>query len=109
MKITVDYYKTKDGKVIVKEWLSKLKDVKAKAQILRRITKIEVEEHFGDTERLREGVFELKIHFGPGYRIYYSKIDGRIVLLLCAGIKKEQDSDICKAIAHLKDYKERVK
>ncbi|MHC1711047.1 MAG: type II toxin-antitoxin system RelE/ParE family toxin [Solidesulfovibrio sp.] len=109
MKLTVDYYETLDGKVIVEEWLDKIKNIKTRVQILRRITKIEEDAHFGDHKYLRDEISELRIHLGPGYRIYYSEIDGNIVILLCAGSKKGQESDITKAIKYLEDYKWRAK
>lgn len=63
--------------------------------------------NFGDCKTLQEGVSELRIHYGPGIRIYYGKIGNRIVLLLCGGDKDSQDNDINKAKEYLKDYQSR--
>jgi putative addiction module killer protein len=64
---------------------------------------------FGDCKPLREGVQELKIDFGPGYRVYLSKQGQVLVLLLCGGDKSDQNRDIERAIAYLKDWKQRGK
>jgi len=63
--------------------------------------------NFGDCKTLQEGVSELRIHYGPGIRIYYGKIGDRIVLLLCGGDKGSQDRDINKAKDYLNDYQSR--
>ena len=55
----------------------------------------------------RDGVYELRIHVGAGYRVYYSVIENIVVLLLCGGSKKTQDKDIDKAIEYLKKFKEK--
>jgi len=60
--------------------------------------------NFGDCKTLQEGVSELRIHYGPGIKIYYGKIDNKIVLLLCGGDKGSQDRDINKAKVYFKDY-----
>jgi len=63
--------------------------------------------NFGDCKTLQEGVSELRIHYGPGIRIYYGKIGDRTVLLLCGGDKGSQDRDINKAKDYLNDYQSR--
>ena len=65
--------------------------------------------NFGDCKPRREGVQELKIDFGPGYRVYLSKQGPVLVLLLCGGDKSDQSRDIERAIAYLKDWKQRGK
>jgi putative addiction module killer protein len=64
--------------------------------------------NFGDCKPLREGVSELRIDWGPGYRLYYSMLGQTCVLLLFGGDKRKQSSDISRAIANLRDYKERT-
>ena len=108
MNHTVLYYQTADNKVIVEEWLNSLRDVRVQASILRRIDRMKLG-NFGAHRTCRSGVSELKIDFGPGYRIYYSEIEKTIVLLLCSGDKSTQEPDIKRAIAYLKDFKERTK
>lgn len=61
--------------------------------------------NFGQSKCVCLAIFELKIDFGPGYRIYYAKIGLNIILLLCAGSKRSQQSDIMKAKEYFKDFK----
>lgn len=61
--------------------------------------------NFGDTKSLGTGVYELRIHFGPGYRIYYGLEGNKIVILLCAGDKSSQKKDIKKAVTFWEEYK----
>lgn len=63
--------------------------------------------NFGQCEPVGEGVFELKIDFGPGYRVYFGKIGSKCILLLCAGDKGSQKNDIQKAKVYFKDYQSR--
>lgn len=79
------------------KWLKKLNDLKAKAKILFRIQKLEREEHFGDCKSVGDGIQELRIDFAKGYRIYFKKIDGKIIILLIGGDKSTQHKDINKA------------
>jgi putative addiction module killer protein len=65
--------------------------------------------NFGDCKALGNGIAELRIYYGPGIRIYYSKIGGKIVLLLCGGDKSSQTKDINKAKGYLKEYQSREK
>ncbi len=86
-------------------WLRKLKDLRAKAKILFRIQKIENDEHFGDFEHVGNGIRELKIDYGKGYRIYFKESDGKIIILLIGGDKSTQQHDIEKAKEILKRIK----
>jgi putative addiction module killer protein len=79
------------------KWLRKLKDLRAKAKILFRIQKVEIDEHFGDCEYVGEGIRELKINYAKGYRVYFKEKDGKIILLLIGGNKSTQQRDISKA------------
>lgn len=98
-------YISKDGKNHFREWNNSLKDKKAKVKIDIRIARLRLG-NFGDTKSVGDGVYELRIHFGPGYRIYYGLDGDRIVLLLCGGDKKTQKKDIKKASAFWEEYKE---
>ncbi len=77
-----------------------------KAKLRLRLDRLEMG-NFGQCESVGEGVFELKIDFGPGYRICFGKIGLKCVLLLCAGDKSTQKNDIPKAKAYFKDYQSR--
>jgi putative addiction module killer protein len=88
------------------EWLGSLKDSKARMRVRARIARLEVG-NFGDCKGLRDGVQEIRIDYGPGYRVYLSRQGKVIVLLLCGSDKSEQDRAIEKAIDYLKDWKRR--
>jgi putative addiction module killer protein len=64
--------------------------------------------NFGDCKTLRQGLCELRIDWGPGYRVYYAMVGKECVLLLCGGDKRKQSTDIMRALEYLKDYKERA-
>lgn len=87
------------------KWLRKLKDLRAKAKILFRIQKLEIDEHFGDCEHIGNGIRELKINYAKGYRIYFKESDRKIIILLIGGDKSTQQQDIEKAKEILKRIK----
>jgi len=77
-------------------WLRALSDDVAKAHILRRISSAELG-NFGDCEPVGEGVSEMRVHHGPGYRVYFIRRGGAIYVLLCGGNKSSQNRDIKRA------------
>ncbi len=77
-------------------WFRRLKDAKAKARILARIKSAELG-NFGDCEPVGEGVSEMRVHFGPGYRVYFTRIGSVVYVLLCGGDKSSQKRDIERA------------
>lgn len=77
-------------------WLEKLRDRKARARIQARIDRIELG-NFGDVQPVGEGISELRIFYGPGYRVYFIKRASVIVVLLVGGDKSSQDKDIERA------------
>ena len=84
------------------KWLSKLKDIKAKVSILRRIDRMKLN-NFGDYKSIGNNISELRITTGPGYRVYYTKQDDKIIILLIGGDKSSQSDDIKKANEILKE------
>lgn len=78
------------------KWLHKLKDISGRVSIIRRIERIK-SGNFGDSKSVGDDVFELRITSGPGYRVYYTKRDDEIVILLLGGDKSTQSKDIVKA------------
>ena len=78
-------------------WLSRLVDGGAKARILARIDSAKAG-NLGDTRRVARGVWEMRIHTGPGYRVYFTRRGDAIILLLCGGPKKSQRRDIKRAV-----------
>ncbi|GMB92712.1 type II toxin-antitoxin system RelE/ParE family toxin [Helicobacter bizzozeronii] len=79
------------------KWLARLKDDKGYVAITRRIDILRESGHFGDYKHITGVIFELRIHIGPGYRLYIAKRGGALVILLCGGDKSTQQKDIIKA------------
>lgn len=102
----VRHYLTRDGKDIYFEWRSRMRDRKAMVAVDRRTIRLELG-NFGDHKPCRDGVWELRIDVGPGYRIYYAIAGTRLVLLLCAGDKRTQSTDIDRACAYWQDWQRR--
>ncbi|NUU04153.1 type II toxin-antitoxin system RelE/ParE family toxin [Herbaspirillum robiniae] len=104
MNYRVEHYITADQRHnYYGDWLGSLKDQHARLAIIRRVIRMEGG-NFGDHKFCRDGVWELRIDTGPGYRVYFACADGHIVLLLCAGDKRRQDADIARAVACWKDW-----
>ena len=101
-------YATEDGKVPITEWLAGLKNTKTQVIISDRLDRVE-SGLLGTVNTCREGVCELKIDYGPGYRVYYAKVGKTVLLLLCGGDKRTQRSDIDTAVEYLRDFKRRTK
>jgi putative addiction module killer protein len=94
--IEIRHYIANDARDVFSDWLRQVRDTKAKAAIVRRVNRIE-QGNFGDHKPCREGVWELRIDVGPGYRVYYARAGEAVVLLLCGGDKRTQEADISKA------------
>jgi putative addiction module killer protein len=77
-------------------WFGKLRDQKARARIQARIDRIELG-NFGDFQPVGEGISELRIFYGPGYRVYFTKQTSVVIVLLVGGNKSSQDKDIKRA------------
>ena len=84
------------GKDYFTEWVKGLGDAVGRIAILRRIDRVE-DGNFGDRRFVGDGVWELRIHYGPGYRVYYGEDGPVVVLLLCGGVKRTQWQDILRA------------
>ena len=106
--VEIRHYVSRTGKDIFDDWLSRLRDARAQAKVVTRINRLAAG-NFGDCKLLRQGLYELRIDWGPGYRIYYAMLGTVCVLLLCGGDKRKQTSDINRALEYLKDYKERTR
>jgi putative addiction module killer protein len=103
----IRHYITASGKSVFESWLTSLNDEKAQARIAARIARLAAG-NFGDCKALAEGVWELRIDHGSGYRVYYTILDRSHVLLLCGGDKRTQARDIKQAVAYWKDYEQRT-
>ncbi len=91
------------GRDVYVDWLEKLRDTNAKIAIVRRVARMEIG-NFGDHKFCRNGVWELRIDVGAGYRVYYAIAGKKIVLLLCGGDKRTQDADIDRACEYWRDW-----
>lgn len=89
----IEYFLEEDGRAPFIEWLSKLRDRDAHARISARLNRVKLG-NFGVVKVLGDGVIELKIDYGPGYRVYYAMNGKTIVLLLIGGDKASQSKDI---------------
>lgn len=87
-------------------WLDSLRDRVAKVAVIKRVARIELG-LFGDCKSLRDGICELRIDVGAGYRVYYAHVGDRVILLTCGGDKKSQSRDIDRAVRLLKDWEKR--
>lgn len=101
------YYQTADGRQPFVEWLAALTDREARARIQARLDVVAAGS-FGDVEPVGEGVLELRVHWGPGYRVYFARIGDVVVLLLCGGDKRTQHKDTEDAKGHFKDFRRRT-
>jgi len=99
-------YQREDGSVPLCDWLNGLRDVRARAQIEIRLRRLSIG-NFGDCKPVGEGVLELRINMGAGYRLYCARHGQMLVILLCGGDKRTQDADIQRAKDYWADWKRR--
>ena len=90
---------------VFKDWLDGLKDRRAAARIRARVLRLE-DGNLGDVKPVGGGVSELRIDYGPGYRVYFTQPERTIILLICGGEKKGQSRDIATAKRIAKELKE---
>jgi len=107
MAVVLQYYQTADRKQPFAQWLAGLADRLARAKVQARLARVAAG-NFGDVEPVGEGVSELRIDWGPGYRVYFAQVGNVIVLLLCGGDKRTQQRDIKRAKDYFEDYKRRT-
>jgi putative addiction module killer protein len=100
------HYLTVSGRDPYQEWVDKLKDLAGRIAILRRMDRVGAG-NFGEHRFCQEGVWELRIDVGPGYRLYYAQEGKTVVLLLCGGAKRTQTADIKIAVRYWRDYQRR--
>ena len=101
----VEFYRASSGQEPFSEWLVSLQDRSVQDRILARLERLE-SGNFSDYRSVGGGIFELRFQFGSGYRIYFSEVDNRIILLLCAGDKSSQTRGIERAKTYWLEYKE---
>lgn len=98
-------HRTANGREPFAEWFESIQDTKTQTRIEARLNSMKYG-NFGDYQSVGDGVFELRLHFGAGYRIYFGVVDNTIVLLLCGGDKSSQARDIVRAKVYWLEYKE---
>ena len=101
------HYLAADGRDVFQDWLDGVRDLRARLAVQRRVDRLG-RGNFGDHAFCREGVWELRVDVGAGYRVYYA-LSGETGLLLCGGSKRTQDSDISRAVDCWRDYVRRRK
>ena len=89
----LETYISPNGSIPFETWVKQLRDNKAQAKIQLRLDRVRLG-NFGDCQSVGEGVYELRIHYGPGYRVYFGQVGVTLVLLLCGGDKSTQVNDI---------------
>ena len=110
MLYDIEEYVTANGESPFSDWLSKLKDGIARAKLTARIDRA-AHGNFGDWKPRvgAKGLFEMRENFGPGYRLFYSVIGQKVILILAGSAKKDQNRAIAKAKEYLADYETRVR
>ena len=102
IEVGVRYYATGPGRQPFEEWFLALDQV-ARARVETRLNRIRIG-NFGDCRALGDGVWELRLQFGPGYRIYFGRAPGGSVVLLCGGDKRSQRRDVERAKAYWRGH-----
>lgn len=107
IKKQIEIYQTREGKAPYEEWLNSLRDRQGIAKIKIRIDRLRLG-NLGKCASVGGGIFELKIDFGPGYRVYFGQQGNAIIILLCGGDKSTQKKDIKIAQGYWADYRRRI-
>ncbi len=100
----IDRYVTADGQIPFDNWFDSIRVSKTQTIISKRLDRVRMG-NLGDYRSVGGGVFELRIDYGPGYRIYFGQVGTTIVLLLCGGDKSSQIKDIRQAQEYWRDYR----
>jgi putative addiction module killer protein len=106
--ISILHYRTLEGRFPYREWVESIADKAARAAVLARVDRLTFGT-FGDSKAVGEGVCELRVHLGAGYRVYFGRDGKTVVILLCGGEKRSQDTDIRRAKRYWNDYEARKK
>jgi len=105
MEIEIEIYETRTGKCPFDSWFKGIREIHTRSKILSRLDRLKLG-NFGDCKALAnaKGIYELRIHHGAGYRIYFGKKKKKVVILLCGGDKRTQKKDIEKAKKYWEEY-----
>lgn len=99
----IGVFRCRDGHVPFEEWLNDLRDKRAVARVLARLARVRLG-NLGDCRPLGEGVSELRVDYGPGYRVYFGQQGQTLVVLLCGGDKRSQERDVRLAKAYWQEF-----
>lgn len=102
------FYADENGSEPFLAWLGTLRDTQGRRRIINRLFRVQ-QGNYGDVEPIGEGLSELRLFFGPGYRVYFGEDAENIIIILCGGDKSSQSRDIEQAKAYWKEYKSRAK
>jgi putative addiction module killer protein len=102
----IEHYQTQSGRVPYLIWFSALRNIQAQKNILRRLNRLALG-NFGDCKPCRDGIWEIRVDTGQGYRLYYALYANQLVVLLCGGDKSTQQADINQACKFWKDWQAR--
>ena len=97
------FYADVDGNEPFQVWLDALRDTQGRRRIIKRLFRVQ-QGNYGDVEPIGEGLSELRLFFGPGYRVYFGEDSGNIVIVLCGGDKDSQDRDIENEAVYWQEY-----
>ena len=104
----IRHYLTASGRDLFRSWLDGICDMRARVAIQRRIDRLTTG-NFGDHKFCRDGIWELRVDGGAGYRAYYAKAGQTLVLMVCGGDKRTQAADIERAVKCWEDYQRRMR
>ncbi|NKB17665.1 MAG: type II toxin-antitoxin system RelE/ParE family toxin, partial [Pseudanabaena sp. CRU_2_10] len=102
----IQSYQDANGNYPFEDWLVRLRDRTARVKIQARLGRLALG-NFGDSKFVGDGVYELRINYGGGYRIYFGQVGARVILLLCGGDKSSQEQDIQTAKSYWRAYAKR--
>ena len=101
-------YTTSNGRSPYRQWSTRIRDEKLRTAISTRLTRLETG-NLGDFKRLNQDLYELRIHYGSGYRIYFGSFQNTVIILLCGGTKGTQQRDITRAQNYWNDFLQQIK
>ncbi len=102
------FYADENGTEPFQVWINNLRDKQGRRRIINRLFRVQ-QGNYRDVEPIGEGLSELRLFFGSGYRVYFGEDAGNIIVILCGGDKNSQSRDIDEAKAYWKEYQSRAK
>ncbi len=102
----ISFFQLEDGRIPFSEWVDSIEDKRAVKIIRARLQRLK-SGLLGDYKSVGPGVLEARIHYGPGYRIYFGQIGNTVILLLCGGEKNSQLQDIARALDYWMNFRRR--